>query len=162
MSYNCRYCRSAVELKTSKEHYGVDYGNNVYVCTGCGAYVGTYGRSTKPLGSLADEGLRAARKRAHSIFDLAWQRGHMTRSEAYKWLRQELELPAEKCHIGMFEEDLCEKVWNLGIQFYLTCSSIEECPDCQASGDVGYAMRMWDHDTCSRCRGTGYIRRGDM
>jgi hypothetical protein len=147
---------------TSEAFYGTDYGTNVYVCLYCDAYVGTYGRSNRPMGPLADEPLRNARKAAHSVFDIMWQRGDMTRSQAYRWLAWKMELPPELAHIGMFNKDQCERAWVHSLRFYLTCSELIECPDCNGTGDVGYAVDITDYCPCPRCYGEGVAQRGDM
>lgn len=158
----CPYCRRVAEFKTSLEHYGEDYGNNVYVCKPCDAYVGTYGRSRKPYGTLANGELRIERKNTHSVFDLMWQQGHMTRSEAYHWLSLKTGLPPQKTHIGMFNLRECKVVWLWALQFLLTNSELVDCPDCVGLGDVGFPNRMNDYRPCPRCRGQGMIQRGDI
>lgn len=58
------------------------------------------------------EAVRNARDRAHKVFDLLWKGGDvnrlMTRREAYKWLRKQLRIDREQCHIGLFDVDSCE------------------------------------------------------
>lgn len=158
----CPLCKRKAELVTSELFYGTDYGNNIYVCRRCDAYVGTHGRSKKPMGSLAWPELRKARRMAHSMFDQMWQRGDMTRSRAYAWLGWKLNVPPEKAHIGMFDEEQCKQVWLAALRFCLTHSEIIDCPDCNGTGDVGWPERMWDYDPCERCKGTGQIQRGDI
>lgn len=41
---------------------------------------------------LVDEGTHRARKAAHASFDPLWKDGHMSRKEAYRWLRRTLGL----------------------------------------------------------------------
>lgn len=142
--------------------YGKDYGNNVYVCRRCDAYVGTYGRSKKPLGTLANEETRKARALAHSTFDLMWQRGDMTRSEAYRWLGWRLNIPPHKAHIGMFDLETCKDVWLAAIRFWLINSELIQCPDCLGSGDMGMPKDITDYRPCPRCNGHGTIQRGDI
>lgn len=158
----CPYCGRVAEFMSSQLFYGQDYGSNVYVCRRCDAYVGTHGRSKRPMGSLANEELRTARKRAHSMFDLMWQRGHMTRSAAYRLLATSMKIPPEKAHIGMFNLEQCDLVWLAALRFFLMNGEIEDCPDCQGSGDAGYPERIEDYNPCTRCNGLGWIQRIDL
>ncbi|TYS14325.1 hypothetical protein FZC78_19300 [Rossellomorea vietnamensis] len=103
----CPYCGNNAKFITSKEFYGKDYGTNLYSCRPCDAYVGTHGRSKTPLGTLANRSLREMRKRTHASFDPLWKSRRMSRSEAYQWISEVMQLPPEKAHIGMFNEKQC-------------------------------------------------------
>ena len=107
----CPYCGNEPELVNSTEVYGPghDYGN-LMACLDCDAYVGTHGGKRKPLGRLADRRLRIWKKRAHAAFDPLWKKGDMTRSKAYRWLSERLDIDPEWCHIGMFGMRYCKKV----------------------------------------------------
>ncbi|MBN8200511.1 zinc-finger-containing protein [Bacillus sp. NTK034] len=104
---NCPYCGNEAKFLTTKEFYGKDYGTNVYSCKPCNAYVGTHGRSKTPLGTMANPKLRSLRKCAHSLFDPLWKskKKQMSRTSAYVWMQKAMNLPAEKAHIGMFNEE---------------------------------------------------------
>lgn len=106
----CPYCGDKAELLTSLEFYGRDYGSNVYSCKPCDAYVGTHKGTKQPLGTLAQYELRELRKKAHAHFDPLWKSKEMSRTEAYAWLKEELELENGQAHIGMFDEDQCKKL----------------------------------------------------
>ncbi|MNW28155.1 hypothetical protein D3C74_49700 [compost metagenome] len=106
----CDNCGSEVEMVSSREFYGVDYGNNVYRCTSCDSYVGTHRNSSIPLGTLADAELRSLRRECHQLFDPVWKIGNVKRSRAYKWLALKMKLPKEKAHIGMFNKDQCRRL----------------------------------------------------
>ena len=55
--------------------------------------------------------LRIWRRKAHEVFDLLWERHiFQSRSQAYLWLSQVLEVPLEKCHMKMFNVEQCKKV----------------------------------------------------
>lgn len=60
----------------------------------------------------ADPGskLAALRAQAHQSFDVHWEFGGCTHSEAYAWLAKQLDIDPEQCHIGMFGEKECERV----------------------------------------------------
>ena len=85
-----------------------------YLCRPCNAYVGCHEGTDRAKGSLADAPTREARKRAHAAFDPLWinAKNHRskTRRNAYKWLSSALGIPAEQTHIGMFDEEMCNKV----------------------------------------------------
>lgn len=56
---------------------------------------------------MANHNLREMRKRTHAAFDPLWKSRRMTRSQAYKWMADVMNLPDEKAHIGMFDEKQC-------------------------------------------------------
>lgn len=115
---NCPYCdKPAVFFPTSERFYSRDWGA-VYACIPCGAWVGCHKGTKRPLGRLANAELRKAKIAAHAAFDKLWQ-GKMLRDECskgearragYKWLAEQLDIEPKKCHIGMFDLDLCAKV----------------------------------------------------
>lgn len=112
----CPYCGETAEFVSSAEVYGGrDYGY-IYLCRPCDAYVGCHGNSTEPLGTLANAELRGWRNRAHAAFDAAWKTGGMQRTDAYIWLADQLEMPDETCHIGMFDTATCKRVIKICIE----------------------------------------------
>lgn len=106
----CPYCHEPAEFISSAEFYGRDYGSNLYICRPCGARVGTHKNSKRPLGTMANVKLRALRKICHRQFDPKWKSKQMSRSAAYRWLAEKMEVPQEKAHIGMFNEEQCYKL----------------------------------------------------
>ena len=111
----CDYCNTASRLAKGDEIYPhrADLSRlKFWLCDNCGAYVGCHknGDGTKPLGRLADAGLRAAKRNAHDAFDPIWREGEMSRGKAYSWLAEQLNVPKEDCHIGMFDIQQCMKV----------------------------------------------------
>ena len=105
----CPYCHVPTEYKNSIEVYGVDYGM-IYYCPQCGAYVGVHKGTDRAKGRLANAELRRCKIEAHRYFDELYKRGLMKRREAYKWLSDQLGLPPEYTHIGMFNPETCAKV----------------------------------------------------
>lgn len=113
----CPYCQKPAEYRESSAGiYSRDYGP-VWICDPCSAWVGCHPNG-RPLGRLADARLRKEKQAAHAAFDPLWKRrmerdglrkGH-ARAKGYKWLRQQLGLTAEECHIGMFDTDMCRRV----------------------------------------------------
>lgn len=57
--------------------------------------------------------LARARMDAHGSFDMLWKGGSMSRSEAYRWLADQLDLAPEDCHIGFFDAETCDRVRRL-------------------------------------------------
>ena len=107
---NCPYCDQPALFLSSKEYYGKDYGSNLYLCRPCDAYVGTHGKGKTPLGTMANAQVRQWRKSAHSIFDPMWKgrKKFMSRSRAYLWMQEVMNLPPDQAHIGMFDEEQCK------------------------------------------------------
>lgn len=73
------------------------------------------GRTSTP----ADDETRLLRQRCHAIFDPMWKPGGRFYSKraakykrvgrAYAWLAKLMEMPASKCHFGMFNADQCRE-----------------------------------------------------
>lgn len=111
----CLYCGADAVLVSGCEIY--PHRNDLshlkfWECRPCDAYVGCHGKSDGILlGTLAKPKLRALRHKVHAIFDSFWRGEHKTmkRTEAYKWLAAELSIPADKCHIAMFNQEMCHK-----------------------------------------------------
>lgn len=57
--------------------------------------------------------LAAARMAAHAAFDPMWRSGEMSRSAAYRWLAQQLNLSKEECHMLQFDIETCRRVKQL-------------------------------------------------
>lgn len=109
----CDYCGRRAEFVDSKVIYGKSYGM-IYLCRCCPgyAYVGVHKGTDRPLGRLADMELRELKKLAHAAFDPLWKEGRFKghRKAAYAWLSEQMGLPQEKTHIGMFDTVRCEWV----------------------------------------------------
>ncbi|MDR7270111.1 hypothetical protein J2X20_002769 [Pelomonas saccharophila] len=125
----CLYCHSAVELVTGAEVYpdrpelAERY---IWRCTCCDAHVGCHrpgariplpggdeieSDGTLPMGSLANEELRAARIETHRMFDALWQPpACMNRAEAYSWMARLLNIRKEEAHVASLTYDECVKV----------------------------------------------------
>jgi len=108
----CPYCEGRVELVSNEQIYGREYGDwpYVYLCRPCDARVGLHPYTDIPLGTLADNDLREARKSAKEPFQSLWKgpfKRFDSRNEAYKWLASEMNIPLEECHFGWFDEAQC-------------------------------------------------------
>lgn len=128
----CPYCGDCTQFIDSKEVYGTSYGM-IYMCFLCDAYVGVHRGTTKALGRLADVELRQWKKEAHAWFDPIWQKwmaGGLSkfeaRSNAYIWLSDQMGVPADLAHIGMFDVDQCKRVVEICKQYYSTQSKVKK------------------------------------
>lgn len=108
----CEYCGGKVIFTDSAIVYGRSSGD-IYLCTNCNACVGVHKGTKRPLGTLANAILRLKRKETHEMFDTMWKREGLTRSEAYEWLAQKMNLPKHLAHIGRFNVEQCDRAVRL-------------------------------------------------
>lgn len=80
-----------------------------YGCTTFPICKGTHGAHPdgRPMGIPADKETRDARVKAHAAFDTLWKTNLMKRTDAYRWVRKAMDLPADKAHISMFSKAQC-------------------------------------------------------
>ena len=116
---SCPFCDGLVRIGTHEEVYGRDYSDwpYVYICESCRAYVGLHPFTAIPLGTLADQKTRDARKKCKPSFELLWRSGKMTRTQAYEWLAGKLGIPVGECHFGWFTPEQCEKAEKICNQY---------------------------------------------
>lgn len=107
----CQYCLDVVEIQHHDKIYGKAYGEWpwMYVCVRCGARVGMHPFTAIPLGTLADEETRNARKLCKPSFERLWMEAGFERTGAYAWLASELGITTEQCHFGLFDISTCER-----------------------------------------------------
>lgn len=106
----CPYCE-----QFSKRVKGIDIyphrndlkSKTFYECKRCKAYVGCHKGTDKPLGRLANPELRYYKRLVHNSFDPLWWNTNLSRSDAYAWLADQMNIPISKCHIGMFDVHQC-------------------------------------------------------
>lgn len=110
----CDYCGNKAALVTGRKIYPHRpdlFPLRFWHCEPCKAWVGCHKNSdAQPLGRLANAELRLAKSAAHRDFDPLWKSGEMTRKQAYQWLSDQLDIPSESCHIGMFDVATCQRV----------------------------------------------------
>ena len=106
----CPYCQSDAQFVDSISIYKVRSYGMAYACFPCGAWVGVHKGTDKPLGRLANAELRKWKIKAHAAFDPLWKSKKMSRGAAYRHLRDKLGIDKSKCHIGMFDVDMCKRV----------------------------------------------------
>lgn len=115
----CRYCGGKIRLVPARAVYGSSVKRlhmereYIYQCQNCNARVGCHKGTKRPLGNVANETLRLKRMETHQIFDAYWRAAGMSRSQAYRWLAEQLGLAEAETHIGSFEMDECAKVISL-------------------------------------------------
>lgn len=95
--------------RNSVVYNGKKYGDwpYIYLCNGCRAYVGLHPETDLPLGTLADEDTRQARKLCKEPFEKLWRSGKLGRNEAYKKLADFLGIPKNECHFAWFTTEMC-------------------------------------------------------
>jgi hypothetical protein len=106
----CPYCGEPTTYCDSAVVYGKSYGM-MYRCAPCRAWVCTHKRSPRQaLGRLADLELRRWKQAAHARFDPLWKLKPGSRGDAYAWLAEEMGIPLDRTHIGMFNVAQCRRV----------------------------------------------------
>lgn len=83
-----------------------------YFCEPCYAWVGCHKYSKRTLGYPANSELRAMRIKTHSLLDSLWNTKN-GRTKAYRWLSKKMKLHADETHIGMFNEEKCNRAIQL-------------------------------------------------
>ena len=118
----CPYCGGKAHLREASSIYHNNRRKGkIYICENfpnCDSYVGCHKNTTKPLGRMANKKLRTMKSKAHYYFDPLWKNKVFSRKKslshnrtrAYQWLAEQLGLPESKCHIGLFDVDMCRKV----------------------------------------------------
>jgi hypothetical protein len=120
----CPYCSQNSERTTGSVMYPHRpdlAGKVIYRCVPCDAWVGCHTGTDNPLGRLANAELRAAKQAAHAAFDPLWKakrdrqgiKQKSARGAGYRWLADQLGVPYEHCHIGMFDVEQCRRVIEL-------------------------------------------------
>ena len=97
----CNNCNTMAVLKQTKH-------GRKWECPSCKASVGCHPGTKEPLGTFANRRLSDARMEVHKVFDVLWSTPE-ERTFAYEWLATVLRIPRDKCHIGMFDLELCRK-----------------------------------------------------
>jgi len=106
LGHPCPDCGSSMVLRDSK--YGPFYGCVEF--PKCKASHGAHKKTGEPLGTPADAKTKKARIRAHDVFDQLWKGQHMSRSEAYAWMQEAMDMSEDEAHIGNFTEEQCDEL----------------------------------------------------
>lgn len=110
----CPYCGEQPVLVSGGELFNnAQLATKAYhLCKPCGAWVGCYPDTIKPMGILAKPHLRKLRKQLHDLFDPLWQDAEcptLARHQAYTALAEAMGLEPSVCHFGMFDDRQCEQ-----------------------------------------------------
>lgn len=105
----CRYCGGKIVYTTTHQIYEKS-DEPIYLCTNCNAYVGCHKGTKLPYGKVANAALRMKRREVHIVFDTFWRARGWGRTNAYRWMAQQMDIPEREAHIGNFEMDQCEKL----------------------------------------------------
>lgn len=110
----CNICGYKVIFTSNSVIYGKEYGSGkCYICTHCGAYVGTHiPRPKQALGVLADAEMRKLKIECHDIFDSFWKgkpKQRKKRKDLYWWLSKEMGIDIDDCHFGYFGKEELKK-----------------------------------------------------
>lgn len=110
----CNLCGGNVIYTTNDRIYGKKYGSGYcYLCTACGAYVGTHRpRPKEALGILANERMKKGKRVCHEIFDKLWKNGR-ERRVLYAKLAEEMGIPVEMCHFGYFDMEQLKRAYKI-------------------------------------------------
>ena len=114
----CNLCGGKVVYASNSLIYGREYGSGkMYLCTKCGAYVGTHKpRPKEALGLLADKEMRDMKMKCHALFDEKWKNQknrREARKKAYKELAERLGISVDECHFGYFDMDMLNKAYGI-------------------------------------------------
>lgn len=115
----CNICGGKVIYTENSTIYGKPYGSGYcYLCTQCGAYVGTHEpRPKEAFGILANKEMRDLKMACHELFDRKWlgkKKARKKRKDLYRWLSKLMNVPEEYCHFGYFDlEQLKKAYWIL-------------------------------------------------
>lgn len=123
----CPYCNQEAALVSGNKVYPhrLDLISKMFwECKPCDARVGCHPHTIKPLGRLANAELREAKMKAHAAFDPLWKLGTKSRSQAYAWLAEQLNIAPQNCHIGMFDVAQCVQT----VAACKTMSTIHQSP----------------------------------
>lgn len=110
----CPYCKKQSQLLQGSVLFGRNciaksFYKRYWACVRCDAYIACHGDSRVPLGNLANRELRAKRAQVHIEFDKLWKDEQKARRMAYYWLTDKLGIDFDDAHIGMFDQELCDK-----------------------------------------------------
>ncbi len=107
MSVICGYCQQPARLVPGTEVYGPNARpGNVWACFECSAWVGVNpgDELARPIGTLANAGLRALRKRVHEALN-------GVQREAYQSLADSMGLlPRQRFKVAMMNDERCLKL----------------------------------------------------
>lgn len=111
MKIYCTNCKDEVNARLTDGSEMYPHRKDLYslpfwVCK-CGAFVGCHHKTssrTKPLGYLASQEIKDARKKIHAILDPMWRSGKISRSKAYSVISEKIGKTFHSAEIKTLEE----------------------------------------------------------
>ena len=135
INQRCPYCGAPVVYRSADGIYK-ENSNRVmlYVCSNypkCDAYVRVHAGTRIPVGTLANQELRALRRTAHKHFGRLYQCGIMSKEDAYRWLADLVCAPLSEAHIGYLGEYYCSLVIERSRALLENRDRAKNNPDCR-------------------------------
>lgn len=112
----CPYCGAPAVCRPASTVYGNSVrqkGSYLYLCShwpACDSYVAAHKKDLRPMGNLTNKKLRHKRIQAHEALEDLRRQRHMEKWAVYVWLQGKLGLAPEEVHIGMFSDEMCDRV----------------------------------------------------
>lgn len=112
----CPYCGAPAVCRPASTVYKDNLhskGSYLYLCSrwpACDSYVSAHKRDRSPMGTLANGNLRHKRILTHRALSQVQKELHMDKWATYLWLEGKIGLEPGQTHIGMFSEQMCDKV----------------------------------------------------
>lgn len=111
MKLYCTGCKKDVTARLTDGQEMYPHRKDLYkipfwVCT-CGAFVGCHHKTdkpTRPLGCLATQEIKDARKEIHAIIDPLWRSGKIQRNEIYAMISKQIGKTFHSAEIRTIEE----------------------------------------------------------
>ncbi len=115
----CPYCGAPAVYRPAGAVYKNNTkqkGSHLYVCShwpACDSYVAAHRHNGEPMGTLANKTLRRKRILAHKALNQLRVATHMSKWAVYIWMQMRLQLSPQEAHIGMFTEEMCDRLISL-------------------------------------------------
>ncbi len=111
----CPYCNVWAVWVENREVYGRNLGRSymIWLCRQCGARVGCHNNTVRPLGTMANDELRRARRAAHAKIDPLWEAGTVKRGRLYAILAAHF---GREIHIGSADLETCARLCHLDLK----------------------------------------------
>lgn len=108
----CPYCGNDCKITTGDKLFGMpDLKDKIlYQCAPCDAHIGCHKGTDIPFGIPARKHLRSLRTVVHDKFDKLWTDKKLARILAYRWMAQELGVSQDQAHIGLMDQNQCDKI----------------------------------------------------
>lgn len=111
----CPYCGKHADLMSNGIFRGGNATGVVWACLPCDARVGVVKKDAgfNPLGRLANEELRALKKKTYVAFEQVSAVTGMSRTAVYRLVEAEADIPRRECQLGMFDLTRCQQALDI-------------------------------------------------